>query len=163
MSIIYDALKKVQTGLKMENKKVPPVKPVFLYLGIAVAGVLLAQFLFNLLAPSAPASAKLKVKVTALKAKPTVKQQAPVEKIATQPQPQPQAAQQTAPVAQAELPSLVLNGIFSTGNEGYCLINNQILKVGDEIEGLIVEKIRDQEVELSNKGTIIKLSLSPAQ
>jgi len=158
MSIIYDALKKVQTGLKMENKKIPPVKPVFLYLGIAVIGVLLAQFLFNFFAPSAPSSKKLKVNVTALKVTPSVKQQAPLEKVVTQ----PQAAQQTVPVAQAELPSLVLNGIFSTGNEGYCLINNQILKVGDEIEGLVVEKIKDQEVELSNKGTIIKLSLSPA-
>ncbi|MDD2752907.1 MAG: hypothetical protein PHN59_07215 [Candidatus Omnitrophica bacterium] len=152
MSIIYDALKKVQTGLKIENKRMPPVKPVFLYLGIAVIGVLMAQFLFNFFAPSAPVN-KLKVKVTALKTTQPPKEQL----VARQPQPA-----QTQP-QEVELPSLVLNGIFSTGNEGYCLINNQILKVGDEIEGLVVEKIKDQEVELSNKGSIVTLSLSPAQ
>ena len=161
MSIIYDALKKVETGLKIENKKILNTKPIFIYVGIVVIGFLVAQFLFNSFTPATPVS-KLKVSVTALKA---AAQQQPQQQLLpqaqpqqTQPQPLPQSQEQPA-----VMPSLVLNGIFFTGNDGYCLINNQILKVGDEIEGVVVEKISEQEVELSNRGTTIKLSLSATQ
>lgn len=159
MSIIYDALKNVETGLKIENKKILNTKPIFIYVGIVVIGFLVAQFLFNSFTPATPAS-KLKVKVTALKtAQPTQQQLLPqAQPQQTQPQSLPQSQEQPT-----VMPSLVLNGIFFTGNDGYCLINNQILKAGDEIEGVVVEKINEQEVELSNRGTTIKLSLGSTQ
>ncbi|MDD5594893.1 MAG: type II secretion system protein N [Candidatus Omnitrophica bacterium] len=163
MSIIYDALKKVEPGLKVENKKILNTKPIFIYLGIVVIGLLVAQVLFKFFTPAAVPAAKLKVNVTALK----TAQQAPQQQVLSQTQTQqtsPQAQQiQPQPPEPVAMPSLVLNGIFFTGNDGYCLINNQILKVGDEIEGVVVEKIKEQEVELSNKGTTIKLSLGSTQ
>ena len=161
MSIIYDALKKIEPGLKVENKKIANTKPIFIYVGIVVIGLLVAQFLFKFFTPASVPAAKLKVNVTALKA--TAQQQSQqllplAQPQQTQPQPLPQSQEQPA-----VMPSLVLNGIFFTGNDGYCLINNQILKAGDEIEGVVVEKINEQEVELSNKGTTIKLSLGSTQ
>jgi len=161
MSIIYDALKKVEPGLKVENKKIANTKPIFIYVGIVVIGLLVAQVLFKFFTPASAPAAKLKVNVTALKA---IAQQQSQQLLPqaqpqqTQPQPLPQLQEQPA-----VMPSLVLNGIFFTGNDGYCLINNQILKAGDEIEGVVVEKINEQEVELSNRGTTIKLSLGSTQ
>ncbi len=170
MSIIYDALKKVETGLKIENKKILNTKPIFIYVGIVVIGLLVAQVLFKFFTPAAAPAVKLKVNVTALKTAAQQHaqqhaQQQPQQQLLPQAQPQ-QTQSQPLPQSQeqpAVMPSLVLNGIFFTGNDGYCLINNQILKAGDEIEGVVVEKINEQEVELSNRGTTIKLSLSATQ
>ncbi|MCM8780343.1 MAG: general secretion pathway protein GspB [Candidatus Omnitrophica bacterium] len=54
-------------------------------------------------------------------------------------------------------PSLVLNGIFFSENEGYALINNKILKEGDSIEQAKVKSITPQKVELEFEGETIIL------
>lgn len=55
---------------------------------------------------------------------------------------------------------LVLNGIFFSQDKSfYALINNKIVKEGDDIEGAIVRKIDSTDVELeSAAGKLIKLS-----
>jgi len=57
-----------------------------------------------------------------------------------------------------EAPELVLNGIFFSGQDGYALINNQIVREGDSIEGLKVTKISADTVELDNQGERVTLS-----
>jgi hypothetical protein len=54
--------------------------------------------------------------------------------------------------------SLALNGVFFSGKEGYALINNQIVKVGDSVSGATVRSIKEDEVALDLRGEIIKLS-----
>jgi len=58
-----------------------------------------------------------------------------------------------------ELPDLVLNGIFFSGGSGYALINNQILEEGDGISGLVVRRITEGDVELKAKNSVVTLSL----
>jgi hypothetical protein len=86
------------------------------------------------------------------------------------PAPAPTAITQAAPPApianvippaleqkNQSLPELTLNGLFFSNNQGYVLINNQILKEGDEINGVIVKRITLDGVELDAQGSIIKL------
>ena len=41
---------------------------------------------------------------------------------------------------------LVLNGIFFSQEEGYALVNNHIVKVGDKVGGALVKRIDVNEV-----------------
>ncbi|MDD5252366.1 MAG: hypothetical protein WC060_00185 [Candidatus Omnitrophota bacterium] len=51
----------------------------------------------------------------------------------------------------------ILNGIFFSDNKGYAIVNNQIVKEKDSIEGVNVEKITANTVELNNEGKIVSL------
>ncbi len=91
----------------------------------------------------------------------------------TAPSPQPQPDSQTAaPPSQnsaiatpllpsPEPPTLTLNGVFFEQGEGFALINNNIVRVGDEIEGAKVKEITITCVSLEFDGKTIKL-LSPS-
>jgi hypothetical protein len=57
--------------------------------------------------------------------------------------------------------AFVLNGVFFSGDEGYALINNQIVKKGDKVKGATVKQITLEEVDLEWEGSLIKLSNSP--
>ncbi|MBU1125578.1 MAG: hypothetical protein KKC84_06110 [Candidatus Omnitrophica bacterium] len=59
------------------------------------------------------------------------------------------------PVTQAA--SLSLNGIFFSQNEGYALINNQIVKEGDTVAGVFVKTITVNGVELEDQGNPLTL------
>lgn len=50
-----------------------------------------------------------------------------------------------------------LTGVFFSGEGGFALINNQIVKEKDEVDGATVLSISQQSVELSYQGKIIKL------
>ncbi|MFH0935995.1 MAG: hypothetical protein V1828_03990 [Candidatus Omnitrophota bacterium] len=90
----------------------------------------------------------------------------PVEEVIAENSPaqtlQPALTQDT--VAENEPPgpttALVLNGIFFSQGDGYyALINNKIVKVGDDIDGAIVKHIDFDNVELeSEAGSLVKLS-----
>ena len=163
MSIIYEALKKVEKSqttttpkvAEVENKnKTPPekTKPYFIYILIILFCVFIANTFFSLISKKA-----LFVKTLSSITKATVPQAivapqvaqiekagAPVTPVTTQPTPTPA--------------QLVLNGIFFSKNDGYVLINNKILKEGDAIDGAIVKKITLDGVELDAGGNMIKLS-----
>ncbi|MFH0762569.1 MAG: hypothetical protein V1925_01620 [Candidatus Omnitrophota bacterium] len=70
----------------------------------------------------------------------------------------PDAVTKNAP--QAQKTALVLNGIFFSQDDGYyALINNKIVKVGDDVDGAIVKHIDFDNVELESKaGLLVKLS-----
>lgn len=52
----------------------------------------------------------------------------------------------------ASPPLLVLNGTFLSDGEEFAIINNQIVKTGDEIDGAAVKRIRANNVELEFDG-----------
>lgn len=153
MSIIYDALKKVERlgnivseSQKLDKESRPKLQKrkfqvYFLYALVVFSGFFIASVFFNFLKPrhlplAAVAPLPKEESVMLLK----IKEIKPAE-----PNPLPR-------------PSLVLNGIFYSQEEGYALINNQILKVGDTIKGAVVKRIGEDEVELELSGEVIRLS-----
>lgn len=158
MSIIYDALKKVErsydakAGAKKEEKHPKFVfkKIYFLYLLLIGISVVAGRFFFTKAPPQHVEPAQVQ----------PVEVQAPPQVQAPAPVPAPQEAQAPAPPIDAKKKleeSLVLNGIFFSGDEGCALINNQIVKQGDLIEGATVKQISLNEVELEFEGSTIKL------
>lgn len=157
MSIIYDALKKVEKTDTQEHQPLAQKKPkshlktFSLFISVAIFGILAAGILFRFFTPSLPAKAA--------KAPQPAKINIPVKLPSAQ---QATAEEKKAAVepekAASEMPSsLVLNGVFFSENEGYALINNQIVKQGDSIEGATLTKIGLDEVELEINGQPFKL------
>ncbi len=167
MSIIYDALKKVETSqandskTKIDNgfKSKPKIYLVFalmVCLGLFVANIfyewLIPKPLLNtadIVTGGQPmrdkketvsSYSKPSTGITALETKTSVE-----TKIETQ---------------KESPPSFTLNGVFFSGNEGYALINNRVVKKGDKIEGATVMQIFLDEVDLEFGGSLIKLSNS---
>ena len=152
MSIINEALKKTEAELQKISTKatsLPPkhakTNPILLYILILSAGFLLANFIFTLL--------KNKIKTT-----PTA-----IEKIL----PISQAIIVSSPAIIARAPleeekppetNFVLNGIFFSDNDGYALVNNQIVREKDFVDGAKVSLITANKIELNNAGQIITLS-----
>lgn len=177
MSIIYDALKKVENkiadtdGGKIDEPKLPK-KPPFklkiyiLYILVLSGGFIAAAVVFMLSHPqSHPLVAITKQTNNYLSqlTKSLPKSALPLSVPAKE-------SQQPAPSVPLVSPSdgakgpvgtphiLVLNGVFFSDNEGYALINNQILREGDVINGMTVEHIALDGVELKSEGSIIKLT-----
>lgn len=151
MSIINEALKKTgesiqknsaqETGLR--NKK-PGLKPYLFYLLIFLVGLFLSSLIFSLI--------KRKVE------KPVITEPSKTTLI---PEKQPQINQALPAVMPEEQnkpeKKFILNGIFFSDNKGYAIVNNQIVKEKDSIEGVNVEKITANTVELNNEGKIVSL------
>lgn len=191
MSIIYDALKKVQGDIKVkdlapvpkeithkENKPHPGIKPYLFYLATITIGFFTAGIVYRLITTPIKTETKTSEPVKKFVPaafpltgnqqklnKPVLQKTAPAniplantvkplseKKTAAfaEPQPLPVATEETAP-------TLVLNGIFFSGNDGYALINNRIVREGDAIGGLTVKKINSDEVELQGSNSGVKL------
>lgn len=158
MSIIYDALKKVEKNINLEPKveKLEKTKLQFfkvrpglylIYILVACIGIFSGNLLFNLL--SRPKSISFKQTQPSL----------PIQGTETETihsaqflKPLPKTKERNEPEE-----SFVLNGIFFSDNEGYALINNQIVKIGDTIKGATVKDIKLNEVELETPSGIIKI------
>jgi hypothetical protein len=134
MSIIYDALKKVENKLELTEAKdiasgirqIAKKKPYYFYLVAVVAGLALASVTYNVVTKNYLAKT--------IKATPN-------------------------DYAQAKLGlALNLNGIFFSGDTSYALINNQIVKEGDTVMGVTVKRITSKDVELLKNGVVVKLS-----
>lgn len=151
MSIIYDALKKVETSQANDSKtkidKGVKSKPkiYLLYALMICMGLFMANIFYGWLSQKKPADKKEPYLAPTL----------------------PTAALETSVSVEAEmetqkdtLPVFTLNGVFFSGGEGYALINNRIVKKGDKIGRASVVQIFLDEVELELEGSIIKLSNS---
>lgn len=150
MSIIFDALKKVDIKLggpphkiaaltprkSKQNNIVLQLKITALFLVIIIAGFIIAKIFFSAVVPSAIPN---KEAITMANA--------PVAKKAVSAAAQPEQAQGP----------FVLNGVFFSEEEGYALVNNQIVQVGDTIDEAKVLKVDWDGVELDLNGTAIKL------
>lgn len=163
MSIIYDALKKVEasaatnpgkdTGKNKKNR----TKTYLLYVLTILFGLFIANIFYSWLSKRVVSqiSPSAKINNANVKKKELTPLLIPIE--------------QQAPLTKGEIPSAAkasdetkgqfsLNGVFFSGNDGYALINNMIVKTGDKIGGATIEKISLEEVDLKEGETTIKLS-----
>ena len=144
MSIIYDALKKVETSLTGDSKtkiaKGVKSKPkIYLLCALMIClGLFIANIFYGWLSP---------------KKEPYLAPTLPTAALETSISVEPEMETQ-----KETLPAFTLNGVFFSGGEGYALINNRIVKKGDKIERAGVVQISLDEVDLEFGGSIIKLS-----
>lgn len=158
MSIIYDALKKAQVKITRpegilpkpaHKKNTRPISSNFLayFLVIAVglsAGAILYSY-FKLQRKITPPP--IQIPAPPVQMPPQAKEEPPAPKVIS---PQPEK--------QETIPSFTLNGIFFSENDTYALVNNRIVREGDDIEGCLVKKINPTDVEIALRDKIIKLS-----
>jgi hypothetical protein len=175
MSIINEALKKTEEYLQKNSAKdssLPPkparAKPFLLYTLILLAGLALGNFILNLLShklqsnglPSSRQSHKIQSTQTPGKTALPITQTTNSPPLAALPNP---LSEEKKPTAQASKESLkeglfVLNGIFISDNDGYALVNNQIVRENEYVDGAKVGLITTNTVELDNAGQTITLS-----
>lgn len=154
MSIINEALKKTgQFIQENETKNNPPAKiipgpkPLLIYILILLVGILLSKFIFAMLSQKPEGSGLA-----------SNKPQGDEIKII-----QPPAVLPVGPVLPSEnnktpQPKFVLNGIFFSENDGYALVNNQIVRENDSVDGAKVTRITVNSVELDSDGKLTSLS-----
>jgi len=172
MSVIYDALKKVgeqidkETPGKSKKQNTTLKKSVFLliYICVTIAGFTAANMLFN---TAGWGKRPEEIKQVSNKNYSIKKDNLPIltpEKTITINNKQDiQEKEQNAEMEEAKMPppqppSLVLNGLFFSGNEGYAIINNQIVREGDIIDGAQVKHISMSNVELDFQGQELNLA-----
>lgn len=154
MSIINEALKKTEEHLQKNTARVIPLpskpvraKPVILYLLILLAGLLLGNFVFNLLRHQIQTTQTIKKNVLPV-VQTTVLPPAPVLPVVPIPEKKPRDV------------NFILNGIFYSDNDGYALVNNQIVRENDYVDGAKVGLITTNSVELDYAGEKIMLTSS---
>lgn len=143
MSIIYEALKKTQNSINAHVKPNPRIKlkrskflPWVLFILFAISLAAFAgKFIFKNPSPAIIIS----------------------EPIVTPPVPPPPPPAVEAKPVEKTPPALVLNGVFYSQDQAYALINNQIVKKGDVLDGAIVRRITLEAVELERDGLEIRL------
>lgn len=156
MSIIYDALQKVQKNITKETTTLQPqapkeaspikakTKPFLIYILVVCFGLALGNFAYNFLNHQPK---KIISSTSAL---------APLKQAAVT---QTESSEESAnPNANLPEPTLVLNGVFFEQGDGYALINNKIVRLGEEVERAKVKEITIDGVTLDFNGKIIKLS-----
>jgi len=172
MSIIYDALKKAQNSIHGNfqtainiNKADPKTKVLIiaLYILMVCCGLILGNFIFGYIT---------RPKLSAAKGPQPIVKPLPIEKLPAKATPINMPAKTETPVKEPPHapavsesenktePNFVLNGIFFSENKGFALINNNIVKIGDTVEGALVTRITADEVELNSAGATIKLNRS---
>ena len=153
MSIIYDALKKVEKATdknapskeKSQSKGAEKTKPIFIYILVILLGLFAGNMIIGL--------------STRPKAKPILPYSSPAitpMDVAPLPLQDGKIAPPTKPIRKLE-PILNLNGIFFQEDKGYALINNQILNTEDTIQGATVKEIKLNKVVLEFEGREINL------
>jgi hypothetical protein len=146
MSIIHDALKKVEQAQNVKAQHVVTPKNHsghgrknnFIFV---IFAVVFGLFILNFLLKYSPDKAVKKVVQPSL-----------VEAKLTS------FSENSALKTNSKAVNLVLNGVFLADNEWFALINNQIVKKGQEINGAVLKNISFDEVELDSQGSILKLS-----
>jgi hypothetical protein len=143
MSIIYDALKKVEGTTadlkerKHEDKPKTKNKNHYLiYAFVVVAGLAIANFAFSYFSKSA---------LTIPEAKTTP--EAPAKTIAAVPE-QKEIAVEKIEIKKLGNSDFSLNGIFFSEDDTYALVNNQVVKIGDSVNGATVKDITVNTVVL---------------
>ncbi len=166
MSIIYEALKKVQgksgpasvaqvqaaagkaASANSPLKKSTAVRTVVLLLVLLALGMFLIEILIN---------RSFSTRAKKEQALPTAASYNPPDyrPIVFEHPPLPAQTNPKEPIISAEQsvaelePQLVLNGIVLSEDGNIALINDQILKAGDDIDGARVEEISENQVVLS--------------
>ena len=172
MSIIYDALKKVETqvdkpnGNPLQFKKHKEPRPKFytylIYVLVLCAGFFAANLLFKFIFPEGQLitnKTTQPVAAPALKISPKI---APENVAPESPQEIPPSSKDNLllpPETQERItPLFVVSGVFFSENQGFAIINDRVVKEGDVIEGAKVERINADGVKLKYEGAAIELS-----
>jgi hypothetical protein len=168
MSIINDALKKVEQTREQKTDAPSGVKPernlplALIYIVVGCLGFLTAKTAYSFINAhfsKQPRQEKAVEKNTLPAFRNSAVKQAktPPAAIAVP------AAKETKKVPARPSPvtpaasGFALNGVFFSGNEGFALINNHIVKEGDSIEGAVIQRITLDEVDLSINGSTVKI------
>lgn len=174
MSVIYDALKKAEKAItnsqgKTDKKESPSRFRVRLYLVYALvicSGLFIGNSVFVFLHRTKTTSEQPKPLSGILnKDKPVTARTSGMDLPQPIPPEQQIPATKTPPNVSTEMIKgnegiWVLNGVFFSEDEGYALINNKIVKVGDTVSGATVKGIYLDEVELQTQEGPVKLSTS---
>ncbi len=160
MSVIYDALKKVNesTGAnppaprQEKNKKKAP-QAYLVYILVLALVLFIANLSFSLFAHP-PAQNK----TAAAPAAPLKTEVAPPPlALPPPPAPPPDLTAKALETPKTPSPSFVLNGVFFSQDAGFALINNQIVREGDKVCGATVLSITHDLVELKSEDSTITL------
>lgn len=171
MSIIFDALKRVQKKSGTPQTALPSSSPgtkpgfqfrpkmILLYLLVAAFGFFIGKILYDFVLPKSKKPLLSKAAPLSMpKAENISQAQATGQQAAGPREKTPSApAEEPRPFKKDAKSSLVVNGIFFSKEEGYCLINNRIAKVGDTVEGATIKRINPDSVEAEIGGHTIKL------
>jgi len=177
MSIIYDALKKVDNSNNKESQEQsnkedreskPKTRMYLVYILVTCLGIFLGNIVFKFLSTSniflqRPKKEAPKVLAKSKPSSPTSSKPAGKKPEANPYQALLRGVLPGAIKNEPKPPPWVLNGVFFSQEEGYALINNKIAKEGDVVDGATVKKITLQEVELDSGGSTIKLSTSQSK
>ena len=152
MSIINEALKKTEEHLQnkaLQDNPLPPktskTKAFLFYILILLAGILLGNFIFFL----------LKYKIQTVQAP---KQDTQTIVQAPNPPAEPVLSSESLEKNNPPQANFILNGIFFSNHDSYALINNQIVRENDYIDGTKVSLITVNSVELDSAGKTITLA-----
>jgi len=155
MSIIYDALKKIQKSNVVDSnyimdrkEKKYKYKVYFFYTAIVCIGLFIGYIFFSFLSRPGYSAMKQAVKTSVKDNNSLSVEETPLGNV---------PVVSAAPEKKPHDP-WVLNGIFFSQDEGYALINNQIVKEGDLIAGGKVKRITLDEVGLVYDGREITLT-----
>ncbi|MCX5712712.1 MAG: general secretion pathway protein GspB [Candidatus Omnitrophica bacterium] len=123
-------------------------RSVLLYVFVLACGIILANVAFSIITRPSPG-----IRVASVKEKPAAS--------ASLRQDMPIAETYVPAVAEeSKTPKLVLSGVFFSQVSSYAIINNQIVKEGDTIEGVVVKRINQDDVLLEASGVPFTLSSS---
>lgn len=158
MSIIYDALKKIEAssanekGTKIDAGLKPKSKSYLLVAFTVCLTLFIVNILYSWLSPmKSPPSLTDKKESLSSYAQPLSEETLLGKSVSLEDRIEP--PKETPPV-------FTLSGVFFSGGEAYALINNRIVKKGDKINGATVGEIFLDEVDLEFGGSIIKISNS---
>jgi len=164
MSIINEALKKTELSIQ-KNEAIKDTasngktskRPILLYIFILVAGLFLGNLIFSLLTRKAHPANIVKT-ATSAQPIPSLKQQIPAVQTLPATASLPKKENNTPEPEVSEKPEFILNGIFVSDNDGYALVNNQIVRESETVDGAKVKKITANSVELDLEGTTTTLT-----
>ena len=137
MSIIYDALRKVENTPEAPKRARSKSRPYLLSILIACFGFWLGNLILT---------QPKEITAPPLKSPPLfyTPSEFPLEPAA----PEPQAK---------SVPFFTLSGVFASDDQSYALVNNRIVRLGDVIEGAKVKQIDNSGVNLEFEGSEIRL------
>lgn len=167
MSIINDALKKVQQNLEWRKKIIstdtsmskPPTKEKFSHISqMIILGSFLGSVLIFILIFTLYPKHKAIISTTDSKERSSVEKAvtALIPSLSSTPKPLPETKSSTA---KNRVIGLTLNGIIQMDGGYVALINNKIVKEGDAIGEKKILKIDEKQVKIFNNGETVILQL----
>ncbi|TRZ95095.1 hypothetical protein D4R78_04390 [bacterium] len=172
MSIIYEALRKVSAAQGSQPQAKPKsaifkknrFKSYLFYVLVICFGFFFANIFFNVLVDRSVPNPKAKILIQQPNREkivlPVSQSPAPLSSIGSEQAPAVLKDDARVPLLESkslQQEDLVLSGVFFSEEEGFALINNQIVKVGDLVSGATVKQIGFDGVELTVGDRVIKL------